>query len=173
MPKFRPTLSTLQGGTVSSVQTPGSGHGSFTFTGDEIERFEDGTLNFLGIAAIREGLAFLSRFRPSAALRVSILSHWLFTQLQRLEYDSGERMVYLVSTQPQPCSRANETMSAGSTVSFVMLKRNGRPIRNDTVEAAARSRVALVSPQGHRCKVRSLIPFLRASGLAACATQGL
>jgi len=54
-------------------------------------------------------------------------------------------MVHVVSTPPAALQFVGQESRAGSTVSFVMLDASRRPIRNDVVEATARSRIALVS----------------------------
>ena len=138
------TLKFIQGGTVDLVQVPGQGPNSLAYVSNDSERFEDGTLNFISIAAIPAGLALLSRYQPILPLRLSILTHWLFKELCRAEYAPGKPMVRVLSTPPVLLENVEQETHTGSTICFVMLDTRGHPISNDLVENAARSHIALV-----------------------------
>ncbi|KAH7101278.1 PLP-dependent transferase [Auriculariales sp. MPI-PUGE-AT-0066] len=150
----------FSGGTVDIVQVPGS---RYTFTDDDEERFEDGTLNFLAIAAIPAGIAYLARYREILPLRLSILSHWLWSELEKTRYRDGQPMLYLASTPPTPLTGIGQESSTGATIAFLVLDPTGRPIRNDVIEATARGRVALRA--GCMCNAGAVVTLLDRSGL--------
>ncbi|KAH7101279.1 PLP-dependent transferase [Auriculariales sp. MPI-PUGE-AT-0066] len=148
------------GGTVDIVQVPGSG---YTMSDNDVERFEDGTLNFLSIAAVANGLRLLREYRSIIPLRLSILSHWLWTELANSRYANGQPMVRLLSTPPSPLKHEGQESGSGSTLAFVMLDAAGRPIRNDAVEHAAQSKIALRA--GCMCNPGAVVTLLHRSGL--------
>ena len=92
--------------------------------------FEDGTLDFLGIAALAPGLDLLHEIgMERLERRVQALTGYLLEGLAGLRYGD----------QPAVALYGPRTTEArGGTVSFNLLDRDGRPIPYEQVEAAAR-----------------------------------
>jgi len=124
------------GGTVDFVQVPGQ---SFTLSAVEVERFEDGTLNYLSLPGIARGLAFLDPYMPVLPLRLSILSHYLASELAGTKHKStGAPLVHIISRMPKPLQKpGDQAKSHGFIVSVVFLDRDGQPLLNEFVEFAA------------------------------------
>ncbi|EJD36708.1 PLP-dependent transferase [Auricularia subglabra TFB-10046 SS5] len=163
------------GGTVDVVQVPGSGSKSYTFpapdegvqSDHDVEKWEDGTPNFLALASVTQGLELLSRYQDVLPLRLSILSHWLSSTLLSLRHVSGAPMVRILSTLPQRLAAADQESSSGSVVACVLLDARGRPLRNDVVELAAKGHVAMRA--GCHCNAGAVMTLLHRSGLFARA----
>ncbi|KAG2129852.1 PLP-dependent transferase [Suillus bovinus] len=108
------------GGTVDVVQVPGS---IFTRTSVLHEQFEDGTINFMTLPAITDGLRFFSVYLPFLPLRLSCLTHYLVTSLSRLRHDStGTPVVNILSKLPSRRLKfVGEQGDSGSTISLIFL----------------------------------------------------
>ncbi|KAG1792811.1 PLP-dependent transferase [Suillus plorans] len=108
------------GGTVGVVQVPGS---IFTRTSVLHEQFEDGTINFMTLPAVTDGLRFLSVYLPFLPLRLSCLTHYLVTSLSRLRHDStGTPVVNILSKLPsRRLKSVGEQSDSGSTISLIFL----------------------------------------------------
>ena len=92
--------------------------------------FEDGTLNFLGIAAVGSGLDFLSGVgMPRVRERVRTLTEELLAILTRLRHPGGESAVRIYG--PKSCE------GRGGTVAFNLVDPGGRPVPFGAVEHAA------------------------------------
>ncbi|MGE0160556.1 MAG: aminotransferase class V-fold PLP-dependent enzyme [Gemmatimonadales bacterium] len=92
--------------------------------------FEDGTLNFLGIAALPGGLAFLRDVgMERAARRVKGLTGRLLSILQEPRHPNGAPLVRIYG----PAS----TRERGGTVAFNLLDAAGAPVPYGDVERAA------------------------------------
>lgn len=92
--------------------------------------FEDGTLNFLGIAAVASGLDFLSGVgMPRVRERVRTLTRELLGILTRLRHPGGEPAIRIYG--PATCG------GRGGTVAFNFVDPEGRPIPFSVVEHAA------------------------------------
>ena len=92
--------------------------------------FEDGTLNFLGIAAVQGGLSFLREIGMSSVhRRVDALTARLLGILQEACYPSGEPAVRVYGPK--------SIEERGGTVAFNLLHADGRPIPYGRVERAA------------------------------------
>jgi molybdenum cofactor sulfurtransferase len=114
------------GGTVEYVTVEGRVHRLLHGAG----AFEDGTLNFLGIAAVPGGLSFLSEIGMSRVhRRVDALTARLLRILREARYPSGEPAVRIYG----PLT----TDGRGGTVAFNLLDPDGRPIPYGRVERAA------------------------------------
>jgi len=93
--------------------------------------FEDGTPDFLGIAALEPGLDLLGEVgMERLERRVRALTAHLLDGLDALAHDDGSPAVALYGPA--------DTIARGGTVSFNLLDREGRPVPYETVEAAAR-----------------------------------
>jgi molybdenum cofactor sulfurtransferase len=114
------------GGTVDFVSVESRVHRLLRGAGG----FEDGTLNFLGIAALPGGLAFLRGVgMDRAARRVKGLTARLLSILRSARYPSGEAAVRIYG----PTS----TSARGGTVAFNLVDRSGAPVPYGEVEHAA------------------------------------
>ncbi|KAM5537953.1 hypothetical protein V8D89_008429 [Ganoderma adspersum] len=124
------------GGTVDVVQAPG---GIVTMSADMHERFEDGTINYLSLPAITDGLRFLSAYLPFLPLRLSSLTRHLITSLSELRHDSTDTpVVQILSRRPSKDVRTiGEQSDAGSVVSLLFLSPSGQMLPNSFVEYAA------------------------------------
>ncbi|GJE88298.1 PLP-dependent transferase [Phanerochaete sordida] len=123
------------GGTVEFVQSPGTLH----FASENVhERFEDGTINYLGLPAVTEGLRLLSRYLPYLPLRLSILAQHLVTSLEKLRHEStGTALVRVLSKAPRATRSVGEPAEAGTVVSLIFLSPNGDILPLAFVEHAA------------------------------------
>lgn len=124
------------GGTVDVVQVPGV---LMTRTAKLHERFEDGSINYLTLSAVTEGLRFLSAYLPFLPLRLSCLTHYLTSSLSRLRHDAtGIPVVKILSRLPSKRVKSiGEQADAGSTVSLIFLSPSGDMIPNSFVEHVA------------------------------------
>jgi selenocysteine lyase/cysteine desulfurase len=114
------------GGTVDFVSVESRVHRLLRGAGG----FEDGTLNFLGIAALPAGLAFLRGVgMERAARRVKGLTARLLAILQGARHPSGAPKVRIYGP--------SDTRDRGGTVAFNLLGEDGTPIPYGDVEAAA------------------------------------
>lgn len=127
------------GGTVGVVQVPGS---IFTRTSVLHEQFEDGTINFMTLPAVTDGLRFLSAYLPFLPLRLSCLTHYLVASLSRLRHDStGTPVVKILSKLPsRRLKSVGEQCDSGSTISLIFLSPSGEMIPNSFIEHVAVSR---------------------------------
>lgn len=93
--------------------------------------FEDGTPDFLGIAALEPGLDLLAEVgMPRLERRVRALTARLLEGLGDLAHGDGAPAVVLYGPA--------DTTGRGGTVSFNLLDADGRPVPYEAVEAAAR-----------------------------------
>ncbi|GBE80798.1 hypothetical protein SCP_0305180 [Sparassis crispa] len=126
------------GGTVDVVQVPGM---NVTMSSHQHERFEvrpvslptafqpanfllqDGTINYLNLSVITEGLRFLSAYLPFLPLRLSSLTSYLVSSLSQLRHEStGTPVVRVLSRVPsRQLTAIGEQSDTGSTVSVVFL----------------------------------------------------
>ncbi|TFK65561.1 PLP-dependent transferase [Pluteus cervinus] len=124
------------GGTVSVVQVPGT---IFTRAQEIHERFEDGTINYLTLPAITDGLRFLSAYLPFLPLRLSSLLHYLIVSLSALRHDTtGGPVVRILSRVPaRKLKSIGDKADTGSLVSLVFLEPTGEMMPNSFIEWAA------------------------------------
>lgn len=95
------------------------------------EGFEDGTPDFLGLAALPAGFALLDEVgMPRLSGRLAGLMSDLLPRLQQLRQADGSPLVRLYGP--------TTLQDRGATVSFNLLGRNGQPLPYAPVEAAAR-----------------------------------
>lgn len=115
------------GGTVDFVSVQNDRH---QLAGPPV-RFEDGTPDFLNIAAVAPGLAFMESLGMARlSARVSELTAAMIAGLGALTRADGQPLVVFYG--PRAMDRR------GSTVSFNLLDASGRPIPFADVEARAR-----------------------------------
>ena len=99
--------------TLASVQGDGWYHLAPGHVG-----FEDGTVDYLGLPAVRIGLDHVSRVGIGAIHdRVVALTSWLLAQMERLTHSNGEPMVRVFGPKDMECR--------GGTVAFYLLAPDG------------------------------------------------
>ncbi|EMD32985.1 hypothetical protein CERSUDRAFT_118413 [Gelatoporia subvermispora B] len=131
------------GGTVDVVQAPGT---IVTMSAELHERFEDGTINYLNLPAITDGLRFLSAYLPFLPLRLSTLTHHLVSELSQLRHDtSGTPVVQILSRTPERHLKSvGDQSDTGSVVALLFLFPSGEMMPNTFIEyAAATHRISL------------------------------
>ncbi|KAF8161362.1 pyridoxal phosphate-dependent transferase [Crassisporium funariophilum] len=131
------------GGTVDVVQVPGV---IVTRAAEPHEQFEDGTINYLTLPAITDGLRFLSAYLPFLPLRLSSLLLHLTSSLSNLRHDiSGRPVVQILSRIPARRLRSvGEQSDTGSILALLFLGPSGDMIPNSFIEyAAAKQNISL------------------------------
>ncbi|KAG6865471.1 hypothetical protein C0991_002298 [Blastosporella zonata] len=129
------------GGTVDVVQVPGT---IVTRAHELHEQFEvgiliDGTINYLTLPAITDGLQFLSAYLPFLPLRLSSLLHYLINSLSLLRHDTtGKPVVQILSRVPtRRLKSVGDQTETGSMVSLIFLSPTGEMIPNSFIEYSA------------------------------------
>ncbi|KAK6964744.1 pyridoxal phosphate-dependent transferase, partial [Favolaschia claudopus] len=130
---YRPWFS---GGNVEVVQVPGE---VVTLSSELHEQFEDGTINYLSLMAVSDGLRFLSAYMPFLPLRLSCLMHYLIAALSELRHENSDTsVVRILSSKP---TRRLKTVGAqsdvGSVISLIFLTPSGSMLPNSFVSYAA------------------------------------
>ena len=84
---------------------------------------QDGTINYLNLPAITDGLRFLSAFLPFLPLRLSSLTRHLIASLSELRHDTnGAPVVQILSRRPSKDVRTiGEQSDTGSVVALLFL----------------------------------------------------
>jgi molybdenum cofactor sulfurtransferase len=114
------------GGTIATVSVQGDWH----TMADGEARFEDGTLNFLALPAVEQGLDLVERIGVDTIhTRVRCLSGWLLDELAALQHAGGRAAVELYG--PRTTDRR------GGTISFNLVWPDGRLVDIQTVERRA------------------------------------
>lgn len=115
------------GGTVHFASVSADRHRLF----DGAEGFEDGTPDFLGLAALPAGFALLEQVGMARLQkRIAALTAELIGQLGQLRHRDGAPLIRLYGPQATP--------SRGGTVAFNVLDASGHALPCTDVEAAAR-----------------------------------
>lgn len=116
----------FSGGTVEFVSVENRVHRLLLGAGG----FEDGTLNFLGIAAVQGGLAFLRDLDMTLVhRRVKTLTARLLDILERARHPTGEPAVRIYGP--------TATEGRGGTIAFNLVRADGRAVPYGQVERAA------------------------------------
>jgi selenocysteine lyase/cysteine desulfurase len=103
------------------------------------EGFEDGTLNFLGIAALDAGFALLEEVQmPRLTAHVRRLTRALLEELRALRHGNGVRLVRIYGPTGSATAEASNTTGRGGTIAFNVCDRRGEPISYSLVESRAR-----------------------------------
>ncbi|KAJ7133125.1 PLP-dependent transferase [Mycena epipterygia] len=139
----------FSGGNVDIVQVPGN---IVTRSLELHQQFEDGTINYLTLPAITEGLRFLSVYLPLLPLRLSCLMHYLVSSLSKLRHDTtGTPAVRILSATPsQRLKSAGDQSDTGSIISLIFFSPCGDMIRNSFIEYAA-SKLSISLRTGCMC----------------------
>lgn len=84
---------------------------------------QDGTINYLNLPAITDGLRFLSAYLPFLPLRLSTLTHYLVHSLAEFRHDAtGTPVARVLSRIPsKPAKAVGEQAETGSVISLVFL----------------------------------------------------
>ncbi|KAJ6593168.1 pyridoxal phosphate-dependent transferase [Mycena capillaripes] len=123
------------GGNVDVVQVPGS---IVTRSHELHEQFEDGTINYLTLPAVTDGLRFLSAYLPFLPLRLSCLMHYLVSSLSKLRHDTGTAAVRILSATPSNRLKSiGDQSDTGSIISLIFLDPSGEMLPNSFVEHSA------------------------------------
>ena len=97
------------------------------------QRFEDGTVNYLDVPAVGQGLEFISVIGMERLKeRVDALAGMLYQKLSQMRHNNGAPLVRILGPQ--------DRRLCGGTVAFNVLDRNGVVIPVQTVEDEAASR---------------------------------
>ncbi|TFK21982.1 methyltransferase type 11 [Coprinopsis marcescibilis] len=126
----------FSGGTVDIVQVPGH---VVTMSSALHEQFEDGTINYLMLPAVVDGLRFITAYMPFLPLRLSCLLNYLITSLLNLRHDTnGAPLVKILSKIPSRRLRSIGTSAdTGFLVSFLFFDPSGSIVPNSFVEYTA------------------------------------
>ena len=100
------------------------------FLHDDHQRFEDGTVNYLDIPAITEGLRFLEGIGMERIKdRIDGLALHLFGRMSRLRHANGQPLVRFLGP--------NRHKQCGGTIAFNLFTAEGQPIPFQAIEDAA------------------------------------
>lgn len=114
------------GGTIATVTVQGDWH---ALAGGEMA-FEDGTVNYLSLPAVEQGLRYLEGIGiETIHARVRCLTDWLLDELAALRHANGSPVVQIHG--PQMMHRR------GGTIAFNFLRPDGRLVDVQVVEGRA------------------------------------
>jgi molybdenum cofactor sulfurtransferase len=90
---------------------------------NSLYQLQDGTVNYLTLPAVTDGLRFLSAYLPFLPLRLSSLIDCLVSSLSQLRHDIDETpVVRILSRVPaKKIKSVGEQSDAGSIVSLIFL----------------------------------------------------
>jgi len=96
------------GGTISIVSVGDPNH----FLLENHERFENGTINYLDIPAIKTGLEYIEKIGMTRINeRVNSLIHYLYGELKQLKHDTGVQQVNLLGPEDRSKTGGNLIMT--------------------------------------------------------------
>ncbi len=114
------------GGTVSLVSVNTIQH----FLINNHERFEDGTLNYLDIPAIKIGLDYIENIGIERITeRVASLRNYLYKNLEILEHESGQKLVQILGPK--------DHQNVGGTVILAFYNKEGNRYEFEQIEEQA------------------------------------
>lgn len=117
------------GGTVTLASVQSSHH----YLAKNHERFENGTINYLDIPALKIGLDFINGIGMQRINeRVQSLTSYLHDELATLFHDSGERMVRMFGPE--------DRKAAGGTIIMSFFDASGQTIPFEWIEGLANAR---------------------------------
>ena len=123
------------GGTVSLVSVNSLHH----FLINNHERFEDGTLNYLDIPAVKIGLDYIENIGiEKINERVSSLRKYLFEKLEKLQHETGQKLVQIFGPK--------DHQNLGGTIILGFYNKNGVRYEFEQIEEMA---------NGHNISLRS------------------
>lgn len=96
------------------------------------ERFEDGTINYLQIPAVKAGLDFIEEIGiENINQRVMLHTAFLLKEMQQMKHDNGADLIAVYGPK--------NTMNRGGTIIFNVLDKEGNPVEFTRVEQEANS----------------------------------
>jgi selenocysteine lyase/cysteine desulfurase len=114
------------GGTITVASVQGHKH----YLAEAPSAFEDGTLNFLNLPAVKIGLDHLTSIgMPLIHERVHILTAWLLENLLQIKHDNGRPVLKIYG----PLNAENR----GGTISLNFVNANGQVIDHRFIEEEA------------------------------------
>lgn len=114
------------GGTVTLAAVMSPDH----YLANNHERFEDGTINYLDIPAIKTGLEFIENIGMDRINeRVNALMHYLYTALKHIKHDTGVSVVKLLGPE--------EHKNAGGTLIMTFFNPDGSLAPFELIEQKA------------------------------------
>ena len=114
------------GGTVKMVAVSSDNF----FLAENYERFEDGTLNYIGIPALKFGFEKINSIgMPVIQQRVYMLTEWLLDRMLSLKHQTGKSLVQVFGPQ--------DMHSRGGTIIFNLFSSAGDPLNYFEIEQAA------------------------------------
>lgn len=114
------------GGTVRMVAVSSDNF----FLAENYERFEDGTLNYIGIPALKFGFEKINSIgMPVIQQRVYMLTEWLLDRMLSLKHQTGKSLVQVFGPQ--------DMHSRGGTIIFNLFSSAGDPLNYFEIEQAA------------------------------------
>lgn len=114
------------GGTVKMVAVSSDNF----FLAENYERFEDGTLNYIGIPALKFGFEKINSIgMPVIRERVYMLTEWLLNKMLSLKHQNGKSLVQVFGPQ--------DMQSRGGTIIFNLFSAAGEPLNYFEIEQAA------------------------------------
>jgi molybdenum cofactor sulfurtransferase len=121
------------GGTVTMVSNTASKH----YLAESNERYEDGTLNYLDIPAIKIGLDFIQSIGiQKINERISGLRKFLYDSLKKLTHDNGQPLIQLYGP--------DDHENVGGTIIFNVIDQSGEVYFFEKVEEAANKQLISV-----------------------------
>ena len=114
------------GGTVTlaAVKTP------YHYLAENHERFENGTVSYLDLPAIKTGLDFITEIgMERISERVQSMAEYLYENLTCIKYDNGSPVVRVFGPEHHK--------EAGGTLIMTFFKENGQPIEFERIEEMA------------------------------------
>ena len=117
------------GGTVSLASAKAPYH----FLMDNYERFENGTLNYQGIPAVKIGLDYMNSIGMERLnARVESLMQYLHSELKTLKHDNGQSQLHILGHPKRK--------NSGGTMIMVFKNPNGSKINFEKIEELANTR---------------------------------
>jgi selenocysteine lyase/cysteine desulfurase len=114
------------GGTITLSAAGYEGH----FLKPNEERFEDGTVNYLNLPAVKTGLQYIEKIGiENIKIRISCLTGWLIQQLDALEHLNGQKLVQIFGSF--------NTKRRGGTIVMNFFNKAGSIIPFWKIESAA------------------------------------
>lgn len=118
------------GGTISIAATKFDGHMLIP----NHEKFEDGTINYLDIPAIKNGLAYIQKLGLlNIKKRTSALAQWMLSELTDLKHSNGYRLIQILG--------APDANKRGATIAMQFYNKEGNTIPYLAIEKEANKRM--------------------------------
>jgi selenocysteine lyase/cysteine desulfurase len=116
----------FSGGTVTIASVLGDGH----YLRPDAAAFEDGTVDYLNLPAVADGLRHIEGIRlDSIHHRVRCLTQWLLEAMNGLRHNDGRRVIKIHGP--------TDMTDRGGTVTFLVRDRDGRVVSERRIEELA------------------------------------